>query len=174
MFPILQNWFLVLKKTTIPYLQQRLKFNTVTALADRSIPSDVHCRSKRIFKKYKEITFKIRCFCTLHFLPGSSLDKDQKTQVTKTCYLPAMHPTAPHQMLLFTFFLVCSLLHNVPEPSKFLSSPHHSQGLNGEEKKAGKLLPHPSPGVWKREEQEAPFGTCADPCGSPCWSWAGG
>lgn len=41
MFPIQQNQFLVLKKITVPYLQEKMKFNTVIVLADISIPSDL-------------------------------------------------------------------------------------------------------------------------------------
>lgn len=88
-----------------------MPFHTVIVLADISIPSDVDWRNKNIFKKHEEITLKRRCFRTLHFLPFSSSYKDKKAQVTKTCYLPATHPTALHQRPLSTLFF-CFLFNN--------------------------------------------------------------
>lgn len=53
------------------------------------------------------------------FSAGPSLYKDQKTQVTKTCYLPATHPAVSHQMSLSTLFF-CFLFHDGPQGQAFL------------------------------------------------------
>lgn len=73
----------MLKKVTMPYLQDKVKFKTVIVLVDISIPPHVDWKNKKVLKRKRRGSSLKNEMSTLHFLQLYSLKQDQTLRSPK-------------------------------------------------------------------------------------------